>query len=86
MTITDVRAVTYHTPSAVAAIVSGDQADALEGVTFSGTGVSAAPAFALPAPLAAAGMVAKAAILDGDGWHAGQRDRQVQVQPSRSRV
>ena len=69
----DVRAVTYHTPSAVAVIVSGDQADALEGVTFSGTGVSAAPAFALPAPLAAAGMVAKAAILDGDGWHAGQR-------------
>ena len=70
---TDVRAVTYHTPSAVAVIVSGDQADALEGVTFSGTGVSAAPAFALPAPLAALGMVAKAAILDGDGWHAGQR-------------
>ena len=69
----DVRAVTYHTPSAVAVIVSGDQADALEGVTFSGTGVSAAPSFALPADLAAAGMVAKAAILDGDGWNAGLR-------------
>ena len=69
----DVRAVTYHTPSAVAVIVSGDQAGALEGVSFSGTGVSPAPVFALPAPLAAAGMVAKAAILDGDGWHAGQR-------------
>ena len=71
---TDVRAVTYHTPSAVAVIVSGDQADALEGVTFSGTGVSAAPSFALPAELAAAGMVAKAAILNRDGWHAGQRE------------
>ena len=35
--------------------------------------MSEAPAFALPAELAAAGMVAKAAILDGDGWHAGQR-------------
>ena len=69
----DVRAVTYHTPSAVAVIVSGDQEDALEGVTFSGTGVSAAPSFNLPADLAAAGMVAKAAILDGDGWHAGSR-------------
>ena len=69
----DVRAVTYHTPSAVAVIVSGDQEDALEGVTFSGTGVSAAPSFVLPADLAAAGMVAKAAILDGDGWHAGSR-------------
>ena len=69
----DVRAVTYHTPSAVAVIVSGDQAGALEGVTFSGTGVSPAPVFALPAELAAAGMVAKAAILDGDGWHAGSR-------------
>ncbi len=69
----DVRAVTYHTPSALAAIVSGDQADALEGASFSGTGVSAAPSFALPAELAAAGMVAKAAILDGDGWHAGSR-------------
>ena len=69
----DVRAVTYHTPSAVAVIVSGDQADALEGVTFSGAGVSPAPSFALPAELAAAGMVAKAAILDGDGWNAGQR-------------
>ena len=45
----DVRAVTYHTPSAVAVIVSGDQADALEGVIFSGTGVSAAPGFVLPA-------------------------------------
>ena len=68
-----VRAVTYHTLSAVAVIVSGDQADALDGVSFSGTGVSPAPAFALPAPLAGQGMVAKAAILDGDGWHAGQR-------------
>ena len=69
----DVRAVTYHTPSALAAIVSGDQAEALEGASFSGTGVSDAPSFALPAELAAAGMVAKAAILDGDGWHAGTR-------------
>ena len=69
----DVRAVTYHTPSAVAAIVTGDQAEALEGASFSGTGVSDAPSFALPAELAAAGMVAKAAILDGDGWHAGTR-------------
>ncbi len=57
----------------VAAIVSGDQAEALEGASFSGTGVTEAPAFALPAELAAAGMVAKAAILDGDGWHAGTR-------------
>ncbi len=70
----DVRAVTYHTPSALAVIVSGDQAAALDGVTFGGTGVSAAPSFALPAELAEAGMVARAAILDGDGWHAGQRD------------
>lgn len=69
----DVRAVTYHTVSAVAVIVSGSQADALEGVTFSGTGVSAAPSFNLPADLAAEGKVAKAAVLDGDGWHAGQR-------------
>ena len=69
----DVRAVTYRTPSALAAIVSGDQAGALEGVTFSGAGVSAAPSFTLPVDLAAAGMVAKAAILDKDGWHAGQR-------------
>ena len=69
----DVRAVTYHTPSALAAIVSGDQAEALEGVSFSGDGVSPASSFALPADLAAAGMVAKAAILDGDSWHAGQR-------------
>ena len=71
----DVRAVTYHTPSALAAIVSAEQADALEGVTFgpADKGVSPAPSFALPAELAAAGMVAKAAILDGDGWHAGQR-------------
>jgi hypothetical protein len=69
----DVRAVTYHTPSALAAIVSGDQAEALEAASFSGTGVSAAPSFALPAELAALGMVAKAAILDGDGWHAGTR-------------
>ena len=69
----DVRAVTYHTPSALAAIVSGDQAEALEGASFSGDGVSPASSFALPADLAAAGMVAKAAILDGDSWHAGQR-------------
>ncbi|MCE2441426.1 MAG: T9SS type A sorting domain-containing protein [Candidatus Latescibacteria bacterium] len=74
---TDVRAVTYHTPSAVAVIVSGDQADALEGVSFSGTGVESAPAFVLPAELAALGMVAKAATLDGDGWHAGQREVKV---------
>ena len=70
----DVRAVTYHTPSSLVAIVSGDQAAALNGVGFSGTGVSDAPSFALPAPLAAAGMVARASILDADGWHAGQRD------------
>ena len=70
---TDVRAVTYHTPSALVVIVSGDQAAALDGVGFSGTGVSDAPSFALPAPLAAAGMVARASILDADGWHAGQR-------------
>ena len=69
----DVYAVTYHTPSAVAVIVSGDQAGALEGVTFSGTGVSPAPTFALPAELSALGMVATAAVLDGDGWHAGRR-------------
>ena len=69
----DVRAVTYHTPSALAAIVSGDQAEALEAASFSGAGVSSAPGFALPAELAALGMVAKAAILDGDGWHAGSR-------------
>ena len=69
----DVRAVTYHTPSAVAVIVSGDQAEALEGVSFSGTGVAPAPSFALPADLAALGMVAKAAVLDGGGWNAGQR-------------
>ena len=73
-----VLAVTYHTPSAIAVIVSGDQAGALDGVTFGGAGVSAAPSFALPAELAAAGMVAKAAILDGDGWHAGRRDVTVQ--------
>ena len=71
---TDVRAVTYHAPSSLVAIVSGDQAAALNGVGFSGTGVSDAPSFALPAPLAAAGMVARASILDADGWHAGQRD------------
>ena len=75
----DVRAVTYHTPSAMAAIVSGDQAEALEGASFSGTGVAAAPAFTLPAELSALGMVAKAAIMDEDGWHAGQPHRQVQV-------
>ena len=69
----DVRAVTYHTPSAVAVIVSGDQAGALEGVSFSGTGVSPRPRSPFPLRLAALGMVAKAAVLDGDGWHAGQR-------------
>ena len=76
----DVRAVTYHTPSAVAVIVSGDQAGALEGVSFSGTGVVPAPVvpFALPSELVATGMVFKAAILDGDGWHAGQRTVKVQ--------
>ena len=73
----DVRAVTYHTPSAVAVIVPGAQADALDGVSFSGTGVSEPPVvpFALPAELA--GMAFKAAILDGDGWHAGQREVKV---------
>ena len=70
----DVLAATYHAPSALAVIVSGDQAAALEGVSFSGTGVSPAPSFRLPADLAAEGMVARAAILDGGGWRAGRRD------------
>lgn len=70
----DVLAATYRAPAALAVIVSGDQAAALEGVSFSGRGVSSAPSFALPADLAAAGMVARAAILDGQGWHAGRRD------------
>ena len=55
-------------------IVSGDQADALEGVTFSGTGVSAAPAFALPAPLARLkAWSPRPPFWTEDGWHAGQR-------------
>ncbi len=70
----DVRAATYHRIASLGVIVSGDQADALAGVSFSGIGVSDAPDFTLPAELAAAGMVARAAILDGEGWHAGQRD------------
>ena len=49
----DVLAVTYRTPSAIAAIVSADQADALEGASFSGTGVVEAPQvpFQLPPPV-----------------------------------
>ena len=69
-----VLALTYRTPAALAVIVSGDQARALEGVSFGGTGVTPAPSFALPAEMAAAGMVARAAVLDGDGWRAGRRD------------
>ncbi len=69
-----VLALTYRTPAALAVIVSGDQADALEGVSFGGIGVRPASSFALPAEMAAAGMVARAATLDGDGWRAGRRD------------
>ena len=79
---TDVRAVTYprgdevvSSRSVIAVIVPGNQADALDGVTFGpeDKGVSAAPpaAFELPGDLA--GMEYTAAILDRDGWHAGQR-------------
>lgn len=71
---TDVPAVTYHRIGTLAVIVSGDQARALAGVSFSGAGVSDAPDYTLPADLAGAGMVAKAAVLDGDGWNAGRRD------------
>ena len=71
---TDVPAVTYHRVAALAVIVSGDQARALAGVSFSGAGVSDAPDYSLPADLTGAGMVAKAAVLDGDGWNAGRRD------------
>ena len=71
---TDVPAVTYHRVAALAVIVSGEQARALAGVSFSGPGVSDAPDFPLPPDLVAAGMAAKAAALDGDGWNAGQRD------------
>lgn len=70
----DVRAVTYRQAVALGVIVSADQAGALAGVTFGGPGVSAAPAFALPADLAAAGKVAKGAILNADAWTAGQRN------------
>ena len=70
----DVRAVTYHQITMLGVIVSGNQADALAGVRFSGIGVSDAPDYTLPAEWAAAGRVAKVAILDRDGWHAGQRD------------
>ena len=70
----DVLAATYHAQAVLAVIVSGDQAAALEGVSFTGRGVSPAPSFPLPADLAAAGMVARAAILDAEGWHAGRRD------------
>ena len=62
----DVRAVTYHTPSAVAAIVSGDQADALEGLSFSGTGVSAG------ALVRASGSVGRRGH-GGEGRHSGRR-------------
>ena len=43
-------------------------------MSFGGIGVRPARSFALPAEMAAAGMVARAAILDGDGWRAGRRD------------
>ena len=69
-----VLAATYHAPSALAVVVSGEQASALEGVSFGGSGVSPASAFLLPDDLAAAAMVARAAILDGRGWRAGRRD------------
>lgn len=71
---TPVRALTYHAPVALAVIVSGDQAGALAGVSFGGVGVTPSPSFALPAEMAAAGMVARAAILEGGGWRAGRRD------------
>ena len=71
---TGVLALTHHAQAALAVIVSGDQAGALEGVSFGGIGVRPAPSFALPAEMAAAGMVARAAILDGEGWRAGRRD------------
>ncbi|MDE2999110.1 MAG: cohesin domain-containing protein [Gemmatimonadota bacterium] len=71
---TDVHAVTYQRVAELAVIVSGDQAGALAGLSFSGPGVSDAPDFPLPPELVAAGMAAKAAVLDGDGWNAGQRD------------
>ena len=70
----DVLAATYSAPAALAVIVSGNQAVALEGVSFSGRGVSPAPSFLLPDDLAAAGMVARAANLDAGGWYAGRRD------------
>lgn len=70
----EVLAATYHAAALLAVIVSGDQAAALEGVSFSGTGVSPAASFPLPADLAAAGRVARAATLDGHGWRAGRRD------------
>ena len=70
----DVLAATYHAPSVLAVVVPGDQSAALEGVSFGGQGVSPAPFFPLPADLAAAGRVARAAIMDGQGWHAGRRD------------
>ena len=71
---TGVLALTYHAQAALAVIVSADQAGALEGVSFGGIGLRPAPSFALPAEMAAAGMVARAAVLDGDGWRAGRRD------------
>lgn len=78
---TDVKAVTYprgdevvNEQSAIAVVVSGDQAAALAGVSFSGTGVTNTDTpFPLPAELIAGGMVAKGATLDRDGWHAGER-------------
>ena len=69
-----VLALTYRARAVLAVIVSADQARALEGVSFGGAGVTPASSFALPAEMAAAGMVARAAILDGDGWRAGRRD------------
>lgn len=69
-----VFATTYRAPVGLALIVPREQAAALEGVSFSGRGVGPAPSFPLPADLAAAGRVARAATLDGQGWRAGRRD------------
>lgn len=70
----DVPAATYHAPFSLAAIVSGDQAAALEGVSFSGRDVRPAPSIPILSEPAAAGMVAGVANLDGPGWRAGRRD------------
>ena len=80
----DVRAVTYHTPSALAAIVSGDQADALlEGASFSGTASPKSPCCSIFLP----------SWLPGAWWRrptfwtatVGTRVRESHVQSPRSR-